>query len=355
MSEGITDDKGPQGLKGPVGEPEDNAAIVYDEAAEEKAHDELVAEVTKKLEKKQPVSSEADEAEEPAGETGEGAKEEKPSEDVKDEKPDDSAPAELSQDVQTRAEAAGIPKDLAERLHQSGQLEETIAAFDRRMIEHVQAQSEEKTEDTPKDQERREQPPPPKKDQDDVPVLDSEAYDEDVWDEDARKDLQKRDAHNQRLIDHNQRRVDVLEAQITELLNAQDAAFEQRFDTAIDDLGHESLFGKGPSVPEDKQANRETLCEAYQALCSFNGINPNACDSQWVQRALGAVFREEVFKKAQQQTVDRLRDAEGRFLPSSKPRGALPPKGATDEEIHDQLVSNVSALMKKRGVQWSGV
>ena len=56
----------------------------------------------------------------------------------------------------------------------------------------------------------------------------------------------------------------------------------------------------------------------------------------------------------QQKTVDRLRDAEGKFISSAKPRGAPPAKDATDDEVHDQLVSNVTSYLKKEGVQMSG-
>ena len=319
-----------------VTEPEDDAVVVHDEAAEEKAHEDLVADVTKflKEEEKQPDEK----SEESAGETGEGAKDEEPS---KDEKPDESAPAELSQEIQTRAEAAGISEELAKRLHQAGQLEETIAAFDRRMIEHVQAQP-----DVPK--ERREQTPPPQDDQEDVPDLDSEAYDKDLWDEDAHKDLVKRDAHQQR-------RIGALEAQLADLVQARDAAFDKRFDIAIDKLGHEHLFGKGPAAPEDKQANRDTLFKAYQSMCSMYGVDPHECDPQRVQNAFAAMFPQEVFKKVQRQTLDRLKDAEGKFLSPSKSRGGPPPKGATEEESDAQLVSNVSAYLKEQGVQMSGV
>jgi hypothetical protein len=328
----------------PVTEPADDAAVVHDEAAEEKAHDQLVADVTKMLDKKQPEASETDESEEPAGETGEGAKDEKPSEEAKpkDEKPDDSAPAELSQDIQTRAEAAGISEDLAKRLHQSGQLEETIAVLDRRMIEHIQAKSEEKPEDTPKPEKR----PEPKEDREDVP--DPKAYDEGLWDEDAHKDLTKRDAYHKR-------RIDALESQLAELMQERQSVFDKRFDSMVDGLGHETLFGKGTSVSKDKQANRDKLFRAYQAVCEAYSADPNECDPEWGKRALTAMFPREVFKQAQKQTVDRLRDSEGKFLPASKPRGAAPAREMTEEERHDKLVSDVTVRLKERGVQMSGV
>ena len=70
---------------------------------------------------------------------------------------------------------------------------------------------------------------------------------------------------------------------------------------------------------------------------------------------MAAMFPEEVFKQAQKQTVDRLRDAEGKFLSSSRSGGAPPDKAQTEEECHSQLVSNVASYLKKEGVQMSGV
>jgi len=326
-----------------VTEPEDDAALVHDEAAEEKAHDELVADMTKLLEKEQPGQK----PEESAGETGEGAKDEKPSEDAKpkDEKPDDSAPAELSQDIQTRAEAVGISNELAERLHQSGQLEEVVAMSDRRMIEYVQAQSKDETKDTPK--ERREQQPPPQEDQEDVPDLD-----QDLWEEDAYKDLVKRDVYHQR-------RIDALGAQVDELLQERHAGFDEWFDGAVNELDRNDLFGKGTVLPGDKQGNRDTLFQAYKAVCLVYDVDPNVRDKQMAEFAFKAKFPKEVEKqiekKAQKQTLDRLRDSEGKFLSSSKSKGGPPPKAATDEEAHDQLVSDVTAYLKEQGVQMSGV
>jgi hypothetical protein len=329
-----------------VAEPADDATVVHDEAAEEKAHDELVADVTKMLDETPPD----DKSEESAGDTGEGAKDDKPSEEAKpeDKKADGSAPAELSQDIQDRAEAAGISEELAKRLHQAGQLEETIAAFDRAMIERVQAQSADDTEDAPKDREPPKRQPPPEDGQEDAPAPDPKAYDENLWDEDTHKDLVKRDAYHKR-------RIDALEAQLAGLVQAQQAAFDKRFDEMVDGLGHRDLFGKGISVSKDKQTNRDTLFRAYQAVCEAYGADPNECDPEWGKRALSAMFPREVFKQAQRQTVDRLRDAEGKFLPASKAKGGPPPKAATEEEADAQLVSNVTAYLKEQGVQMSGV
>jgi len=308
-----------------VTEPQDEATIVHDEAAEEKAHEEIVANVTKMLESEQP-------GEEP---------EEKPSKEPKAEKLEekDEEPTDLSDELQARVEGAGMSKELAQRLHQAGDLEETLASFDRRLIERFQ--SEETEEEKPK---RREKPPPKAEDED-APELDPDLYDEAIV---------KRDAHYKG-------RIDALEAQVAELLQHQQSAFDKRFDSMVDGLGHEDLFGKGSSVPKDKQAKRDVLFRAYEAVCQVFGVDPTECDPQWGKRALAAVFPEAVFnpekvrKEEQRQTVDRLRDAAGKFLSSSKPRGAPPAKELTEEESDAQLVSKVAAYGKEQGINWSGV
>ena len=326
-----------------VTEPEDDAIVVHDEAAEEKAHEDLVADVTKMLDQS------GDELEKTA-ETGAKpeAGEEKPSkaEEPKGEEPKDEKPAELSDALQARAEGAGISKDLAQHLHETGHLEETLAGFDRALIERFQSKETDGKPERREPAEGREKAPQKEPADQDVP--DPDAYDKDLWDEDAHKDLVKRDAHSKR-------RIDALEATVAELLEERQIAFETRFDGMVDGLGHKDLFGTGQAVPEAKQANRDKLFKAYQGVCLAYDVNPNDCNPEWGKRALAAMFPEEVFKKAQRQTVDRLRDAERKFLSSPKSRGAPPAKEATEEETHQQLVSEVDAYLKKQGVQMSGV
>jgi len=318
----------------PVTEPVDHATVVHDDpiAAEEKASEEIVAKVTKMLDT--PGDKPEKSADSPAGHTGEGEKEKPP----KAERPKDEESESMTQDLQARVEAAGMSKDLAERLHESGQLEETLAAFDRTLIQRFQ--SKETEEPAPK---RREEKPPkeePKaEDQEELPELDPDVYDE---------GLVKRDAYHKR-------RIDALEAQLSELVEERQQAFDSRFDKMVDGLGYEQLFGTGESVADDKQANRDILFRAYKSVCQVFDANPNDCNPEWGQRALAAMFPKEFFKKDQRQTVDRLRDAEGKFLTSSKPKGAPPAKNATPEESHDKLVSDVTSYLKKQGVQMSGV
>ena len=303
-----------------VTEPEDDAVVVDVDpvVAEEKANDELVAEVTKLLDEQE---------EAPAGKTGEDEKEKEPSK--------DDETGELSQDLLARAESAGITKELAERLNQGGQLEETLAAFDRKMIDYVQ--SKDKTTDSekpPKSEERREQEPPLTVDQTSMSPLNPDDYDEEIV---------KRDAYHQQ-------RIDALEARLDEIYGQQQSTFEKRFDSVIDGLKHDGLFGKGDSIPDDKQANRDTLFKAYSAVCLAYDVDPTDCKPEWVERALGAMFPKEVFKQAQQQTVDRLRDAQGKFLTKPGSSGGPPPKAASPEEDNEQLVAEVGAYLKEQGV-----
>lgn len=316
-------------------EPADDATVIHDEISEEKSNDELVSSVAKMLNR--------DDTGEPIAESTEAPASDKPGEKEppKAEEPEGETPA-LSDDLHARAESAGLSKELAERLHQTGHLEETLAAFDRTLIERFQShETEDTTEETP---DRRETPPKdvsPKEPEskEDVPDLDPDIYDE---------ELVKRDAY------HKQR-IDALEAHVKELVQERQSAFDRKFDGMVDELGHDDLFGKGRTVPKDKQTNRDKLYRAYEAVCQMHDVDPNDCDPQWGERALAAMFPEDVFKQAQRQTVDRLRDAEGKFLSSSAPKGAPPAKDATPEEAHGQLVSNVASYLKKKGVEMSGV
>ena len=308
-----------------VADPEADATVVHDDpvANEEKANEDLVAKVAKRLDKGQEANETPAEDETKPGE----GEEEKPSE-------KDDEPSELSKKLQTRAEDVGFSEELTQTLHQSGQLEETLAAVDRTLIDRFS-----KTESQPKadeDSKRRDKPSQKEpKDQEDLPELDPEIYGEEHIQRDA----------------HQQGRIDALESQLAEVLQG---TFVEKFDAMVDDLGHTDLFGKGASVSGDKQANRDTLFNAYQGLCQASGVDPKRCDPEWGDRAVSAMFTKEVIKQSQKQTVDRLRDAEGKFLSPSKPKGAPPAKAETAEESNDALVSKVDAYLKKRGHRMNG-
>ena len=310
-------------------EPVDDAIVVHDEAAEEKSHQELVDNVAKMLdrpvEKNEPPKAEEPEVTEPpADETNET-----------EEQGEEPVEVTLTDDLKTRAQRAGLSEELAQRLHQSGSLEEALAAFDKRLLEQFQSQTEKG--EKPKQEPVSETPP------EKPPELDPEVYDE---------ELIKRDAYHQQ-------RIDALEAQLAQIERERASAFDEWFDHAIDELGRDDLFGQGTSIAEEKQANRDKVFKAYQLACALDDIDIANRDRVQLQRAFDVTFiddlKQRISKETQQQTVQRLRDSEGKFLPKSTPRGAPPAKGATEEEIHDELVSNVTAYLKKQGVQMSGV
>jgi hypothetical protein len=246
----------------------------------------------------------------------------------------DSAQA-LSEDLQARVKVAGLSDELAQQLHQSGQLEETLAAFDRSLIQYVQSKAEPDDEpDTPvtkpdEQQQNKQRAEDPKSSDDDIPPLDPELYDE---------ALVKRDAYQQR-------RIDMLEAKLEALLEQQHDGFDEWFDGALSDLG----------VDIQDESKCQKVYKAYSAMCDAFGASTNARDTAIVQRAYAAMYPQEVFRQKQQQTVDRLRDAQGKFLTSPRTQGAPPPREATPEEVNDRLVHDVTAYLKDQGVQMSGI
>ena len=197
------------------------------------AHDELVANVTKMLEGSEEKEEPKEETETPVSES-----DETPPEDSKEPK-DEEKPVELSEDLQTRAERAGLSQELAQQLHQAGHLEATLAAIDKQLLERFQSRETEEKGETPTKAEKPEKPV-------EVPDLDPEVYDE---------QLVQRDAY------HKQR-IDALEAQLAELENERMYAFDQWMDTAIDELARDDLFGTGASVAQEKQANRDKVAKA---------------------------------------------------------------------------------------------
>jgi hypothetical protein len=293
-------------------EPEDDAVVVQDEVGnDEKAHEELVGKVATMLNRDE-WGDERTEDETPVSDSAD----EKPS--AKDEKP------ALDKEVLARAEAAGLNKDLAKALSQSGQLEETLAAFDRKLVERIQSDTTEKQSN------QREDSPPEQTEEDhsDIPELDPDVYDEEII---------KRDKFHKD-------RIDRLESQLNELIQEKQAAFDDWFDGTLQDLGYDL-------ADEDKC---QKTFKAYEGICKAMGVAPEKQDAAMVQRAHAAMFPEEANKQSQKQTVKRLKDAEGKFLSSSKPKGEPPARERTDEEVHGELVSNVKAYLKKQGVEMSG-
>jgi hypothetical protein len=95
------------------------------------------------------------------------------------------------------------------------------------------------------------------------------------------------------------------------------------------------------------------LCKGYLGACEGFGVDPLQRHTEFVERALPAMFPavvQEKVKQAQRKTVDRLRDAEGRFVSPSRPSRGLasaPAPAKTEEEMDAELVAEVDAYLKK--------
>ncbi len=320
-------------------EMEDDVTLVEAEAAEaeaakaeaeaEKRNADLLKTVGKILgteltadEKKQEEHSGGDETNSPA----EGAEKE----------PDD-----LSQALKDRASEAGISDDLALRLHQSGLLEEALAAWDRQAIDRI-ARGSKKEE---------QKAPPPKKEEEkaahnreggeeELPPLDAELFDE---------ELVKRDAFYREQISELREQVAKLTKATEGVSRLRANQFQQWFDRQVAGLKNAKLFGDGEIVAgSEHHKNRQTLCDGYERICEARGVDPYECHEDLLKRAYPAMFQEEVFKAAQREVVERLRDAQGRFVQPSKSAGNGPPlkKRQTPEEANDALVRKVEGILK---------
>lgn len=310
-----------------VAAPVDDAVVVHDEPVdEEKIHADLVKDVTKLLAKnEQKDESEPGDSPEKTGESPEDP----PKGESEKEKPEDSAAAEKSigKDLQSRAKEAGLSEALAEKLHQSGQLEETLAAIDRKMIDFVQSRQAPKED--PKGETKEPKDDAKSESDQEVPALDPELFDE---------ELVKRDAYQQK-------RIDALEAKLATVLEGQSEGFDEWFDGQLSELGMDTT----------DNAKCQAVFKTFGAVCDAFGKSPTAKNADMVRRAYTATYPDEVIKQKSQQTVDRLRDASGKFLTPSKTQGGPPTKPKTPEERHDKLVSDVGAYLKKQGVEMSGV
>ena len=128
------------------------------------------------------------------------------------------------------------------------------------------------------------------------------------------------------------------------LLQDRQDAFESRFDGVLSELGYDT---------KDEQKCARTF-KAYKGLCEANDVSPEKLDVDLVKRAHAAMYPEDVKKQYQKETINRMRDAEGKFLPPSRTSGEPPQRNMTPEEAHDQLVARVAAYGKKNGIDWGG-
>ena len=249
---------------------------------------------------------------------------------------------EAFQALADRAKDAGIPDDLAERLHQNGLLEESLAAMDRKAIEGaVEAEDSDEGEEPAK---------PPKKAAklgtkepgEDEPVLDPELEWEDS--------LVARDAYLSNEIAELKAQVAQLSSLSSATARQRDDRFQDWFAEQATGLKNAELFGGEDAADGSPQhKNRQTLCNGYERLCVASGVDPYDCHVELLRRAYPAMFSKEVFKAAQRDTVRRLRDAEGKFIHPSRASGGVPSskKRDTPEQANDALVKQVEGILNK--------
>jgi hypothetical protein len=221
-------------------------------------------------------------------------------------------PDELSQAMKDRATEAGIPEGLVPRLLENGLLEETLAAFDRKLIEQAKTGSK---QDGKPDEKGKAKP-----DSDGGEIgLDPDEFDE-------------------RLV----KAFSALQAKIDGLAKSEGGGdrFQKWFDGEVAKLKNEKLFSDAK--------NRELLRDGYERICEVRGVKPDECHDDLLRRAYPAMFQDEVFKAAQRETVQRLRDAQGRFILPTKASGKPPGKRQLSEgERHDALISKVKTLLNR--------
>ena len=247
-------------------------------------------------------------------------------------------PVELIQALRDRAGEAGIPEDLAQRLHQSGLLEESLAAFDRQSIERARGSKQDLKE------------PPKKKEEpkgsdrggegDELPALDPELFDE---------ALVKRDETYRKQLSELRAQVAQLSQRSDVTTQQRDGKFQQWFAENVKGLGNAKLFGDGEIAKDSSEhKNRQSLCDGYERICEARGVDPYDCHVELLKRAYPALFPTEVFKDAQRETVQRLRDAEGKFIQPTRSSGSPPSKKReTQEERDEALVKKVEGIMKR--------
>ena len=251
-------------------------------------------------------------------------------------------PDEFNQATKDRANAAGIPEELALRLHQSGLLDESLAAFDRRAIESASKDSKPKATEPPEAKAKAETKPTDRNGEEGVlPPLDPDQFDE---------VLVKRDAFYQKQIAELKNQVAALSQSTESVAKQRDDQFQRWFVKEVSGLKNTNLFGNGDAVEDGTQrTNRQTLCDGYERICIAHGVDPYDCNPEMLHRAYPAMFPKEVFKAAQRDTVERLRNAEGKFVNSTRSSGSVPSssKRKTQEEVDAEMLRKVEGIMKK--------
>ena len=327
-----------------VDEPlKDDAVVVEDqldsEEVEEREHSRQVAEVERILAKT--PETDVGKTDEPSGEPKEKSK---PAE-------DSTTPDEITQELLDRATFVGFDEDYSKRLHEAGLLEESLVAFAGRLIDSV------KPEENPAataDDKGAKIPPLPNQQQTETgnagdpkapPPLDADVYDELL----AQRDKYHEDRINQ------------LEAQIAQMqmitgdvVQQKGKQFEGWFDQQIDGLGNEDLFGKGSindlAADSEQYKHRQKLFHGYARACIAQGIDPQKMEPNAFALAYPFIFKNDVIKTTQRKTIDRIRDAQGRFMnPTRTSSGGPPAKSqqVSEEEAYLEDLEKVKDIFAR--------
>jgi hypothetical protein len=162
--------------------------------------------------------------------------------------------------------------------------------------------------------------------------------------------LVKRDAFYQKQIAELKNQVAALSQSTESVAKQRDGQFQRWFVKEVVGLKNANLFGDG-DVTEDgaQRTNRQSLCDGYERICIAHGVDPYDCNPEMFRRAYPAMFPTEVFKAAQRETVERLRNAEGKFVNPTRPSGSVPPvrKRKTQEEVDAEMLRKVEGILKK--------
>jgi hypothetical protein len=249
---------------------------------------------------------------------------------------DADAAGEVDRQLMDRAMEAGLSEDLAQRLSQSGLLEESLAAMDRKAIARAGDKPDKPTpaKATSTDESGgTSQAERSGSEGDDSPSGLSDIFED---------ELRERDAYTQK-------RIDQLEAQLGRFAKVRDDQFQKWFTTKVSSIGNAELFG-GDHVSGDSDAakNRQALCDGYESLCKASGVDPYDCNEGLLRRAYPAMFPNEVFKAAQRDTVKRLRDAQGKFLTPSNASGSPPANHRkTPEDTRREVVRKIRDVLNR--------
>lgn len=142
-----------------------------------------------------------------------------------------------------------------------------------------------------------------------------------------------------RMRDHYESRLEALEAHFTE---ASVIAKERQFDSFVDSLGHEDLFGKtDKETPEEKQRRGDLLAEVETYILGRQALGrPVEMNASLINRIARSLFSEELSKKELKQRTRKLSKQSDRRLGGS-PTKPLPPRDDPRDEA-DRLYKEMA-------------